>query len=72
MIHINITFEKDEKNKYWSHVDAFVDDENDSYIPSNKLSDVYKIVSETEWALNHPYENGLPVTHAIRTSTDPE
>ena len=54
MIHINITFERDEKNGYYSHVDAFVDDEKDEYIPHSAMGKLYSVVNDIEYQLNHP------------------
>ena len=40
MIYINITLEKDEKNGYWSHAEAWSDSGRES-IPHDTLEEVF-------------------------------
>lgn len=67
MIYINITLEKDEKNGYWSHAEAWSDSGRES-IPHDTLEEVFDAVDRLKDQLNNPNCKELPVYHEIRTS----
>lgn len=66
-IYINIDFEHDEKNGYWSHIEAWSDSGKEP-IPNDKLEALFKAVDDLEHSLNEPNPNELNAYHVLRSS----
>ena len=66
-IYINIDFEHDEKNGYWSHIEVCSDTGKEP-IPHDALEEVFDAVDKLEKQLNNPDSEELPVYHVLRSS----
>lgn len=66
-IYINIDFERDDTNGYWSHIEVWSDTGKEP-IPNDALEEVFDAVDKLEKQLNNPDSKELPVYHVLRSS----